>query len=472
MLILGAEIGIAQARIADLRIDAGAVVEIAPALKPRPGETLIDAQGGALLPALHDHHLHLYACAAARESLVCGPPRVRDAAALQQALRARHAELPPERWLRGVGYHESVAGDIDRDWLDRHGPPRPLRIQHRSGRLWLLNSPALLALSVKPGDDAPLQRDAQGRFTGRLYDADDWLRSRHPRQRPSLQAISRELAACGVTGVTDTTPDNGPEMFEVFHAAIAGGELLQDVLMMGNAQLDAHVARRGAVRCGAHKFHLHDADLPDIDELCAAIRRSHAVGRGAAFHCVSRTDLTFALSALAEAGVIPGDRIEHAGVTPPELLAWIGELGLAVVSQPGFIAERGDAYRTDVAEDDRRWLYRQRAFADAGIRLAGSTDAPFGDANPWKAMHAAVQRRTESGVVLGESERLSPEQALDLFLMPADLSGSSARRIEVGMPADLCLLHQPWRSARESLQSVMPRMTFKRGVRIEAAAAA
>jgi predicted amidohydrolase YtcJ len=465
MLIRNAGIGIAQPQRADLRIADGRIAAIADRLQPQADEAVIDADGGALLPSLHDHHLHLYAYAAAQDSLFCGPPQVRNADDLQRALHARHAELASGEWLRGIGYHESVAGEIDRHWLDRNGPARPLRIQHRSGRLWIMNSLALQALGVRSiDDDVPLERDAQRRYTGRLYDADAWLRSRRPRTRPSLQAISRRLAACGVTGVTDTTPDNGPEMFEVLESAIDRGELLQDVLMMGDARLDAHADTAGAVRCGAHKFHLHEADLPDFDALCAAIRRSHVAGRGAAFHCVTRTDLTFALSALAQAGVTPSDRIEHAGVTPLELLAWMRELGVAVASQPGFIAERGDAYIADVSTEDRPWLYRLRAFVDAGITLAGSSDAPFGDGNPWRAMQAAVTRRTERGAVLGAEESLSPEQALDLFLLPADLSRREPRRVAVGAAADLCLLSQPWRIARESLHEVVPRMTWKRGV--------
>lgn len=466
MLIRAAEIGIARPRIVDLRIVQGHIAEIARRLEAQAGEAVIDAQGGALLPSLHDHHLHLYAYAAAQDSLVCGPPQLHSTDELQRALQAHHAQLEGDAWLRGVGYHESVAGDIDRDWLDRHGPPRPLRIQHRSGRLWILNSLALQAIGAGESGATPLQRDAAGRHTGRLYDADDWLRSRRPSRRPSLHAVSRQLAAYGITGVTDTTPDNGADMFEVFASAIGRGELLQDVLMMGDASLDGCVDRAGPVRCGAHKFHLHDADLPDFDALCAAIRRSHAVGRGAAFHCVSRTDLTFALAALAEAGVAPGDRIEHAGITPPELLAWMAGLGVAVVSQPGFIAERGDAYVSDVDADDQPWLYRLRAFRDAGITLAGSSDAPFGDANPWKAMQAAVSRRTASGVVIGADESLTPEQALALFLMPADVRQRLPRQIQTGAEADLCLLDRPWKRARLDLQQLRPRMTFRRGLQI------
>ena len=104
MLIVGAEIdGVAQR---DVRLSGGRISEIAPKLDRRAGEPTLDAAGGALLPGLHDHHLHLFALAAAESSVRCGPPEVRDADAMARALSggARGG------WIRGTGYHESVAG--------------------------------------------------------------------------------------------------------------------------------------------------------------------------------------------------------------------------------------------------------------------------------------------------------------------------------------------------------------------------
>jgi predicted amidohydrolase YtcJ len=119
MLIRDAEIYGRNER-ADVRIVAGRIDGIGR-LMPQPGEPVLDAAGGALLPGLHDHHLHLMSYAAALGSVRCGPPEVTDAAALAAAL-ARADAVDPRGWIRGIGYHESVAGDIDRAWLDRHGP--------------------------------------------------------------------------------------------------------------------------------------------------------------------------------------------------------------------------------------------------------------------------------------------------------------------------------------------------------------
>jgi predicted amidohydrolase YtcJ len=57
----------------DVRIAAGRVVECEPGLRPVAGEEEINAAGCALLPGLHDHHVHLRALAAARVSVQVGP---------------------------------------------------------------------------------------------------------------------------------------------------------------------------------------------------------------------------------------------------------------------------------------------------------------------------------------------------------------------------------------------------------------
>ena len=174
-------------------------------------------------------------------------------------------------------------------------------------------------------------------------------------------------------------------------------------------------------------------------------------------------ELIFALSALEAAGSVRGDRIEHAAVAPPDVLPWIAKLRLTVVSQPNFVAERGDAYLRNVDPQDRRWLYRQRAFRKAGIPLAAGTDAPFGDADLWKAMEAAVTRLTPSGKVLGAAERLTPEEAVGLFLGPPADPGGPPRTVAAGAPADLCLLDRPWRDARRDLGQVGVTTTVKAG---------
>ena len=430
MMIRRAEINFSE--VVDLRITQGRIAAIGAHLHVQDDEPVIEADGGALLPGLHDHHLHLASLAASRASLQCGPPQVQSEEQLAAALKAQGGAVG---WLRGIGYHESVAGEIDRHWIDRHLSDRPVRIQHRGGRLWVLNSAALQLLGLRDAGDDPLERIA-GQLSGRLYDNDRWLRQRMGLERPDLADVSRHLASLGVTGVTDASPNNSPGEVLWLRQAQRRGELLQDVLLMGDASLDGFGAdpveadsEAPRLMIGPRKFHLHEAHLPDYDDLCADIRRAHRAERNVAFHCVTRAELVFTLGALREAGTRPGDRIEHASVTPPELLEEFRDLGLIVVSQPGFIAERGDQYLEAVDAADQPWLYRLKAFLDAGVPLAGSTDAPFGAAEPWQAMQAAVSRRSASGRVVGADEALSPEQALALFTALLDAPGRPLPRL-------------------------------------------
>jgi predicted amidohydrolase YtcJ len=463
MLIRNA--GMLDGTITDVRVDDASVTAIGQGLSERPGDAILDARGGALLRGLHDHHVHLMALAASLESMRCGPPQVSTAQELERQLRER-AMVPADDdsgWIRGIGYHESVAGDIDRAWLDRVVPARPVRIQHRSGRLWIVNSCGLERLASAAKAAAPSHgEDPEGMAAGRLLDADRWLRERLGGRPPSLARVSALLASYGVTGVTDASASNALADHRRFLDAASRGDFAQQLVVMGDASLD-DAGETEAVRRGPTKIYLRESDLPPIAALVAAIERSHAAGRPVAVHCVTETEVVYAAAALAGLAAHPGDRIEHASVAPPDVVSLLAGLRLTVVTQPNFVRERGDAYLDDVPVCDQPWLYRGRGFVDAGIRLAAGTDAPLGDPNPWLAMQAAVDRRTALGRTLGDAESLSPEEALALFGGEPLAPGGGLAPIDVGSAADLCLLDRPWSDARRSLAAVRVNATVRLG---------
>jgi predicted amidohydrolase YtcJ len=434
---------------ADVRIAGGRIDALGSGLAARPGDARLEARGGALLPGLHDHHLHLLAWAAARVSVPCGPPAVRDAATLGAALRAA-AAAPGGPLVRGVGYHESVAGELDRARLDALAPGAAVRIQHRSGALWMLSSEACRRLGLDAGPDAEgVERDAAGRATGRLFRLDAWLRERLGEDAlPDLAPIGAELTRFGVSGVTDATPDLAAPALEALAAAARSGALPQRIVLLGAAPAGA----RG-LALGPTKLLLDERALPPPDAFAARVREAHGGGRSVAVHCTTRTELVFALAAFEAAGVRAGDRIEHAAVAPPELVAWLARLGLAVVVQPGFLRTRGDDYLREVEARDRPWLHRCAGFDAAGVPLGAGSDAPFGAPDPWLAMQAAVDRRTEASATLGPGEALAPERALALFTTPPGSPGGAPRRVAPGARADLCLLDRPWAKARDLLDS-------------------
>jgi predicted amidohydrolase YtcJ len=446
LLIRDAELDGAQR--ADVRIEGGVVTDIAAAAERRHGEAVLEARGGALLPGLCDHHLHLYALAAAARSVLCGPPEVRTPTALRAALSGAGAD--EHGWVRGTGYHESVAGPLDADTLDRLHSARPVRIQHRSGALWMVNGTAATALGLATGDHSGIERDFTGVPTGRLWRADDWLREHLPTAKPpDLAATGARLARLGITAVTDATPD----LDATAVAALSEDGMPQRVLLLG-------VPLGHPAPAGPYKIVLADSDLPDFDALSRRIRAAHAENRAVAVHCVSREALALLLAALGETGAGPGDRIEHAALAPAELLPRIAQLGLRIVTQPGFLTDRGDDYLRDVPGAEHLDLYRLRSLIEAGIHCTPSSDAPYGPLDPWAVIRAAVARRTPAGRTVGTDERIAVRQALAGYLSSPDDPGGRPRRVRAGTSADLVLLHTPLATALRQPSAELVRATL------------
>ncbi|MEW5811140.1 MAG: amidohydrolase family protein [Actinomycetota bacterium] len=413
----------------DIRVGR-CVEEVAAELQTRHGETVFDARGGTVLPGLHDHHIHLRAAAAASRSVHVGPDEVDGLPNLTAVLRS--SAVAADGWIRAVGYHESVAGPLDRTMLDQICPSTPLRVQHRSGVLWTLNSTGLALVGQRDHPD------------GRLRSADPRWAANLDRCDSGLGEFSAQLSSYGVTGVTDATPGLDRADVTALHDAHRRGELAQRV----------HCLAPG-------KRILHDDDL-DLDALTGWIVDQHRDAEPVALHCVTAAQLTVALAALAAAGRHPGDRLEHAAVVPHGSLADVAASGATVVTQPNFVAERGDQYLQDIPHTEHHELWRVATLYEAGVPMALSTDAPFGAPDPWAAMRAAVTRRTRSGAVLAADEKVSPATALTLFLGDA-LRPAMPRRVEPGAVGDLCVLSVPPRQALADLDGEMVAATVAGG---------
>ncbi|MBH0778055.1 amidohydrolase family protein [Nocardia bovistercoris] len=425
----------------DLRVCDGRIERIGRALSTDTADDVIDARGGALLPGLHDHHLHLHAAAADAASVRCGPPAVRGRAELAAALAAAPGD--EHGWVRGVGYIDTVAGDLDAAALDAVHDRRPVRVQHRSGALWVLNTAALTAAGLATATHPGVERATDGTPTGRIWRADNWLRERLPgTAAPRLATLGATLAAYGITGVTDATPDLSPTSLSALTSAHTDGDLPQHLHLLG-VPLDARTDFPDRIGVGPYKIVLADSGLLAFDDLVDRIRLAHDAGRAVAVHCVSREALLLLLAALDVAGDRPGDRVEHGALIPADVIADLHRHGLRVVTQPGFLADRGDYYRAHVDTDDLPDLYRCRTLVEANVPLALSSDAPYGPLDPWTVLVAATTRTTESGAPLNPAERLTPAQALAGYLTPPDDPGGAPIHLRPGARADLVLLHAP-----------------------------
>tara|TARA_B100000029_G_scaffold437611_1_gene452917 strand:+ start:11 stop:1432 length:1422 start_codon:yes stop_codon:yes gene_type:complete len=446
-----------------LRVEDGHIKEIGKKLHPYLDELVIDGKGGLLLPSLNDHHIHFLSLSAARQSVICGPPAIETENQLAEQLQTKSA-TDNIKWIRGVGYHESVAGNIDKFWLDIHTGGTPTRIQHRSGRLWIINTAAEKLLKEHI---LKLPKTLQTKIPtdGRIYDQDELIHLISETMDLDYKGASIELARYGITGINDMTPRNNKETTKLFKKLQKSGDLLQSVKISGTIELSKTpmaFSSNSMLSIGSTKIHLHEADLPDFSEFCQTIAKSHELNRGVAVHCVTELELVYAISALSTVGAIKSDRIEHASVTPPNLIDQIAELDIQIITQPHFIEERGNHYYSSIDPKQHDWLYRCSSYLEHNVRLAAGSDAPFGSANPWLSMKAATLRKTADGTLLGSSEKLRPMEAIDLYIGSLD-NPSVPRTLSVGSKADLCLINQTWEQLIVDLSQAHVSATFLRG---------
>lgn len=422
-------------RVCDVRVENGVIAEIGTGLRgPMPS---LDARSGELIPGLIDHHIHLFATAAQANSLALNERM--DFAA---ALREKDRTLAPGQHLRVTGYHDSFFGSLDAARLDALVPDRPARVQYRTGSLWVLNPAALqLALQNETPPDC-VERDASGKPTGRIWRGDEWLRTRLAAPPPSLAPLGQMLARQGVTHLTDTSAGTRDDTAALFTAAMKRKDLPQHLMLMSAHALQTHAGTPW--RLGPVKILLDDHALPPVEHVMEIIASARAQKRRVAVHCVTAGELALTLAAFDAAGALQGDRIEHGGIITAEATAEIKRLGLTVVTQPGFIAERGDTYLAEVEQHDHANLYRCASLVNAGIKVGGSTDAPYTQPDIWAAISAATTRTTKSGAEIGTAERVSPRDALALFQGSFEDPGGPRRPIAVGQPADLALLRDSY----------------------------
>lgn len=421
-------------KIVDVRFDGRVIRQVSPhPLTPIGDEEVVEAGRCALLPGLHDHHIHLLATARAATSID-----------VSNGIDALATAPAGSGWLRAVG----GADDLDAAAIDGVAPRRPVRVQHHSGAMWVLNSAGLAAVGAASSSEPGIERDANGVPTGRLWRLDGWLGDRIADDPPDLGPLGRRLSRYGITGVTDATPTLG-----------AGADLIAAARLPQRIHLLAADAPRWATT-GPRKIVLEDHSLPTYDDLRETIADARVLGRAVAVHCVTRESLLLLLAVLDEIGAIPGDRIEHASLADATTVERISRLGLAVVTQPGFICQRGDRYLADLPAEDLPDLYRYSSMVEAKVSVVPSSDAPYGPLDPWAVMRAARDRRSESGARVNVKEWVAAAMVLDGYLRPPEALAAPRRRVAAGAPSDLVLLQLPLAEALDDPRAEVVRHTW------------
>ncbi|WP_134671766.1 amidohydrolase [Halorussus marinus] len=472
-----------------------------------PETTVVDLDGRAALPGFIDTHLHVPMGGARMGHVDCRSPPNESIADVQDRIRERAAETPDGEWIVCSGYNlglvwEAEGRHIDRWDLDEAAPDNPVQVNSVGGHTGsIYNSAALDRAGIDrdtpdPEPPATIERDADGRPSGLVSEEAELPlhesipdETREDRRANVERAIDR-LLEWGVTTAHDAKTT--PEDLRIYQDLDREGDLplRLGTMIQGDAGEDlgakgvdllGRLADAG-VRTGfgsdrlfvvGVKYFVDGAftgrtaamrdpyegepvaeDSPQYDGVlhvdpeyfAERVERAAEAGLRVCVHGQGDLAIDHILDAY-EAALDPDEdhrfRIEHAGLTRPEHLERMADLGVCVSSSISFLG--ADVSRNWVYWGDERidWTYAVASLQDHGIPTAGNGDWPVATGDPRVALRTAVTRETVTGEVVGPDQRVSVEDALRLYGPDAAYLGGNEDEkgsLEPGKLADVTVL--------------------------------
>jgi predicted amidohydrolase YtcJ len=456
-----------------------------------PDARVVRLEGAAVIPGLIDAHCHLCDVGYLASGADCSQPSAPDISAVMARLRDAAVWTPEGSWVTGSGYVEYKLREgrhPTRADLDAAVPGRPAILFHTSLHACVLNTPALREAGL--GDRQPdppggrFGRDREGRLDGVVYEGPTFtfLWSGLRRDMERMSAVQRaglvgragqHFAALGVTAAcdADTRRDSLTAYAEADELGVlgvrVGGLVVHDEVdwLLGSGLrgrrsprlaaesvkiwADGGMSSRTAAIHGSYPVPPYGSGIMYFSpgELTAMVRDFDDRGLQVCVHAQGDRAIEAVLDAYAEVlGGRSGNplrhRIEHGGSLFAPLAARAAPLGIVVAAQPGMLSVLGDGFAEALPERSDE-LYAYASWRRAGIRVAGSSDAPVITADPLVGIRDAVLRRTGSGRVLGPGERLAVRDALALYTTEAAFAMNRERDIgslEPGKLADFVIL--------------------------------
>ncbi|MBM3138850.1 MAG: amidohydrolase [Chloroflexi bacterium] len=476
----------------------------------------VDLRGRSLLPGFVDAHCHFTGVGAAEDAIDCKAPGMDSISALVEEVRRRAERQPAGTWIRGRGYDHSKLIEQrhpNRLDFDPVSPNHPVLFVRTCGHIVAFNSKARelagLAETAPDPDAGRYDRDPGGRLLGVAYE-----RANGPLQagaQPTSEEVARYLVAANrrylAAGGTSIHDAGGMAGVPVH---IATDLVQRDELQVRiyafvtvNALDHPHVpilnsgfrSRFGdaRLRIGAFKVitdgsssgptaatrepYTSDPDdsgiaywrQPDLDLL---IGRAHRAGWQCTVHAVGDRAIEQTLDAMARAQAEAPrtglrHRIEHCGITPPDLQRRLAQQQIVPAMQPAFFWEFGDGYLRNYGRHRADVMFAAKSLTAAGLTVAGSSDAPVTDYRPLFGIEQAQTRATLGGDVCGPDERVDLDTAIRMHTLNgayASYEEAIKGSIEPGKLADLVVLSEDVRRVPvRELRDLPVSMTFVEG---------
>jgi predicted amidohydrolase YtcJ len=489
-----------------------------------PATVIEDLEGAVAIPGIVDSHAHpdSYALRLARWRLL-EPAAVPSRQELLDIVARDCAALPPGRWFAGYRFNEMKSGGYPSlAELDAAAAGRPAFILRTDGHLGLASSAAFAACGIgADAADPPFGRfdrhPGTGAFTGLVREtaAHIFLAAIHAQDTEAdiARGMAEVHAACLRHGITSVYNSLTPsKAIRAYQAMKADGALhvRTGIIVSGREDglVDAFIAsgiRSGfgddllrvigvewcpdcstSGRTAAYWEPYVGTPVPgepvpntgmllyEAADLAARATAAHRAGLLVMIEGVGDRGIDFALDAIeaALAAHPVADhrmRVEHCCHVTPSVRERIRRLGVVDSSATGFMWELGDAYIANRGQAAMRHMWPHRTLIDAGIPAPGHSDFAVCSMNPWTAIHAMVNRETDTGGDLCRDEAVTVAEALAAYTTLGAWSGreeASKGALTVGRLADVAVLDRdPFAIDPGGLKDVRTRATFVGGAR-------
>ncbi|MEO9970340.1 MAG: amidohydrolase [Hyphomonadaceae bacterium] len=458
-----------------------------------------DLEGKTILPGFIDTHGHfaIGSSTATMADLQPSPAgNVDDFEALGAKLDDWYADNAASPWILGFGYDDSLLAENrhpTRDDLDQISDEVPILLIHVSAHFLTCNTPCLVAAGITAETQDPAggiirRRAGSQEPDGVLEETAMQLalaRLPQPTLDGAMRAMSANQAIYVRNGITTAQEGAGsPAQLAGIEAFAGSGALDIDIVgyqvMRAVADLDdervvtdrtysAHF-RRGGIKLVldgspqgktawlTEPYHVVPSgnaedyagyatmETKDVNALVAAAFErdiqviAHANGDAAADQLLTATELANQANGVSDRRPV----MIHAQTVRDDQLDKMKASGMI----PSFFVAHtffwGDWHRDSVLGAERaERISPLRSALDRDMVLTIHNDSPVVPPDMMRLIWTAVNRKTRSGDVLGEAERISAMEALEAITIDAayqyfeeDTKGS----IEVGKRADLTIL--------------------------------
>lgn len=484
----------------------------------------VNLKGRTVVPGLTDAHVHLADKGLAERELVdCrdfyGPVATVDA--VLQRLSRQAADTPAGHWVVGQGspmqdFRMKDKRFPDRGDLDSAVPEHPVAISF-GAHVTVANSHALGLAGINRATPDPaggsIERDPEsGEPTGILNE-----RAQHMVSGviPDFDATQRKLGIAyavrqclerGVTTIHDIVKDpaavrayqelraegglhmRSSLLLRVIESGMSTDSVLETGLQVGfgdewlrvggvKMSIDGGITGRNAL------FYDPYLDVPGYhgliriqqDELDETVLRCHRAGMRCCVHAIGDRAFDMSLEAYEKAlAALPRDdhrhRIEHMGnwLMSPRRIERLARMGIVAIPNISLGYFVGDSIREAIGARRMVRAFPLRTLLDAGVKMAGGSDAPgYWPVDPLRDIGACVSRRMLWGETLAPEEALSVRQAFELHTTHAAFAGfeeDDKGTLEVGKLADMAVLAEdPFEVPAEHLKDLRVEMTVVGG---------